>query len=222
MSFSNKQPRKAGLCCFRLNLYTTNCVYPCLKYDILNARHIMMQFFATDRKKKLLKFGAVFLVFILLPLVAAYAQETTKDSGTVAGFAARVLAAGPILIVGQLISAYVSLIGLLALQMVNLLIKIAQFNNFVDFAPVVTGWTIIRDVVNMPFIVMLLVIAISTILGYEAYSYRRLLPRLVLMAVLINFSRTIIGLLIDVGQIFMLTFVNAFSGAAGGNFVNAL
>lgn len=182
----------------------------------------MLHFFANSRTKKLFKFVAVFLVLILLPLVVAYAAAPAKDSTSVAGFAAKVLAAGPILLVGGLVSAYVNLLGLLALQMVNLLIKLAQFNNFVDFAPVVTGWTIIRDVVNMSFIIVLLVIAISTILGYEAYSYRRLLPRLVLMAVLINFSRTIIGLLIDVGQVFMLTFVNAFAGAAGGNFIDAL
>jgi hypothetical protein len=69
---------------------------------------------------------------------------------------------------------------------------------------------------------VLLVTAFSTIIGYKALHYKTILPKLLLMAVLINFSRTLIGLMIDFSQVVMLTFVNAFSAAAGGNFVTAL
>ena len=163
----------------------------------------------------------ILIIFIAVPLVDAFAQDQStlgKIGQTIVELPARTA----LLIIGAIIASYVNLIGLLALQMIHLLLKLASFNNFIDFGPVVTGWTIIRDVVNMSFVVILLVIAVSTILNIEAYSYRRLLPKLVLMAVLINFSRTIAGLLIDVGQVFMLTFVNAFSAAAGGNFLSAL
>lgn len=163
---------------------------------------------------------------ISVPLFTALAADTFgKAEGVkeiVANVASKVVLGGPILIMATLVNAYVGLLGLLSLQMIHFFLKLAAFNNFINFLPVIQGWTIIRDVVNMSFVIILLMIAISTILGIEAYSYRRLLPRLVLMAVLINFSRTIAGLLIDAGQVVMLTFVNAFSAAAGGNFINAL
>ena len=42
------------------------------------------------------------------------------------------------------------------------------------------------------------------------------------MAVLINFSKTICGLLIDAAQIIMLTFVGAFSNIGEGSMVDLL
>lgn len=166
----------------------------------------------------------VVLIFIAVPLITVWAQFGRAETitGKVANVASKIAFGGPLLIIAGLVSVYVNLLGLLSLQMIHLFLKLASFNDFINFDPVVIGWTIVRDVVNMSFVVILLLIAISTILNIEAYSYRRLLPRLVLMAVLINFSRTIAGLLIDAGQVVMLTFVNAFSAAAGGNFVSAL
>ena len=62
----------------------------------------------------------------------------------------------------------------------------------------------------MFFVVVLLIIALATILNQEKYSYKTWLPKLILMAVLINFSKMICGLIIDVAQVVMMTFVNAF------------
>ncbi|HSD12465.1 MAG TPA: hypothetical protein VLC10_02805, partial [Patescibacteria group bacterium] len=113
--------------------------------------------------------------------------------------------------------------GQLLLILVDWLIRIAQYNDFVNSAPVANGWSIVRDVTNMFFILVLLVIAFGTILGVDAYSYKnKMLSRLLIMAVVVNFSRTICGLLIDFAQVVMLTFVYGFKEAAGGNFADAL
>ncbi|PIR69582.1 MAG: hypothetical protein COU47_02395 [Candidatus Niyogibacteria bacterium CG10_big_fil_rev_8_21_14_0_10_46_36] len=53
------------------------------------------------------------------------------------------------------------------------------------------GWTMVRDVTNIFFIFILLVIAIATILRRESYGAKQLLPRLILVALFINFSFTI-------------------------------
>jgi hypothetical protein len=45
-----------------------------------------------------------------------------------------------------------------------------------------------------------------------------MLPKLLIMAVLINFSKMICGFFIDFAQVIMLTFVNGFKDMAGGNF----
>jgi len=105
----------------------------------------------------------------------------------------------------------------------QVLVAFASYNGFAHATIVETGWKIIRDLVNMFFIVVLLVSAFATIIGYDSssFNYKNVLPKLLLMAVLINFSKTLIQLLIDFSQVVMLTFVNAFQAAAAGNFINA-
>lgn len=103
----------------------------------------------------------------------------------------------------------------------DLVIRVAQYNNFVGARPVVLGWPLVRDVCNMFFIVVLLLIAFSTIIGYKPFHFKDNLPRLLLYAVLINFSKTLIGLLIDFSQVITLTFVAGFKDAAFGNFAKA-
>ena len=96
-----------------------------------------------------------------------------------------------------------------------ILFKVATYNNFVDNDVVLKGWPVVRDFCNMFFILILLVIGFATILRVENYGLKRLLPRLVIVAVLINFSKTICGLLIDFSQIIMLTLMSGLTNAQG-------
>lgn len=125
-------------------------------------------------------------------------------------------------VVGGIIYVFIWALGLVLILVMKGLILIASYQNFIGSGAVQEGWTVVRDLSNMFFVVILLVIAFSTILHLENYSYKKWLPKLVLMAVLINFSKTICGLLIDVAQIIMLTFVNAFKDVAGGNLIEML
>src|SRR3989339_350461 len=109
--------------------------------------------------------------------------------------------------------------GRLLLWVINFLIIVSGYNNFLNAPVVSTGWKLVRDVANMFFILVMLVIAFGTMLNLEKYSWKKLLPKMIFMIFLINFSKTIIGLLIDFGQVIMLTFVNAFASVAGGNFI---
>ncbi len=129
---------------------------------------------------------------------------------------------GAVLAIGWVVQLWVSVIGKLCMSLIGIIISIAEYNDFVTSTAVTNGWVIIRDVVNMFFILILLVIAFATIFNVKEYKYQAMLPRLLIMAVVINFSRTICGIFIDLGQVVMLTFVNGFKAAAGGNFVNAL
>lgn len=124
-------------------------------------------------------------------------------------------------LIARLLQVIIDWIGQLFLSVVDQLIKVAQYNNFLHARAVDTGWVVVRDVANMFFVVVLLIIAIATILHLESYNYKKLLPRFLLMAVLINFSKTICGIIIDASQVVMLTFVNSFKAAAGANFIQA-
>lgn len=140
--------------------------------------------------------------------------------GVIAGIVDK-LAGVMLFVFGGLIRGLMSLIGELVLSVTNMLILVAQYNGFIKSQAVTVGWVVVRDIANMFFIIILLVIAIMTILNLESLPYKKALPKLLLMAVFINFSKTICGIIIDFGQVVMLTFVNAFKAAAGANFIQA-
>lgn len=94
-----------------------------------------------------------------------------------------------------------------------LLLFIANYNDFIVSAPVTLGWRVVRDISNSFFVVAMLLIAFSTILGIEQYSYKKMLLKLIQAAILVNFSKTIAGVFIDIGQVIMLTFINVLNQA---------
>ena len=107
----------------------------------------------------------------------------------------------------------------LAIFFLRAFITLASYNNYIDVSVVKLGWVMVRDVANMFFIVGLLIIAFATILGFESYEWKKGVVKIVLMAILINFSNLIAQLIIDVAHIFTITFLNAVSATAGGNLI---
>ncbi len=120
-------------------------------------------------------------------------------------------------VLNGILSAVVFILGTLLVKFIDVLIWIFQFNNFINAPAVTVGWTVTRDVANMFFIVALLLIAIGTVFRIQEYRYTRMLQKLIIMAILINFSKLIAGFFIDLSQVVMLTFVNAFKDMAAGN-----
>lgn len=125
-------------------------------------------------------------------------------------------------IVASVISGLVDVLGKILIQVINGVIWVAQYNDFINSPAVTHGWSILRDVCNMFFILILLVIAFATTLNRESYGMKKLLPKFIIAAVLINFSKLICGIIIDFAQVIMLTFVNGFRDVGGGNFANML
>lgn len=116
-------------------------------------------------------------------------------------------------------SILVALLGWLVSAVIGLIVSVAQYNNFTTAQAVSLAWPVLRDFANLFFIIVLLITAIGTILGVESYQYKEKLPEIIIMAVFINFSKTITGLLIDISQVVMLTFVAAFKDIAAGNLI---
>jgi hypothetical protein len=125
-------------------------------------------------------------------------------------------------VLGHVIEAIVYALGFILTALMGILIAICGYNDFITSPAVTNGWVIVRDLCNMFFILILLIIAFATILRIESYNYKKLLPKLLIMAVLINFSKTICGLLIDFGQVIMLTFVNGFKEMGSANLTTML
>jgi len=75
------------------------------------------------------------------------------------------------------------------------------------------GWTLTRDLANMLFIVILVYMGIRTALRLgEEYKVQKLLPRMIIIALLINFTPVIAGIFVDASNILM----NFFIGNLGG------
>lgn len=116
---------------------------------------------------------------------------------------------------------FIYVMGIFSTFAMRLLIWVASFSGFTNMAIINDSWTIVRDFSNLLFIVILLFIAFGTILKIESYSYQKLLPKMIIAAVLVNFSKMICGICVDASQIVMLTFVNAFRDAASRGFYTA-
>ncbi|MBU0671282.1 type IV secretion system protein, partial [Patescibacteria group bacterium] len=107
--------------------------------------------------------------------------------------------------------------GWLSGVIMNVMIQVAGMGGGIISLPaVVQGWEVVLNLTNMFFVLMLLIIAFATVLKIESYSYKKLLPTLVIVAILVNFSRIICGLAIDASQVVMKTFVDAISANAEG------
>lgn len=125
-------------------------------------------------------------------------------------------------ILSGIIEVLIRGVSSILILLVNVFMDIAAYSDFINSPAVVHGWIVVRDLCNMFFVVILLIIAFATILGQEKYSAKNMLPKLVLAAVLINFSKMICGLTIDLANVVMLTFVNAFAAIGAGNILNIL
>lgn len=121
-----------------------------------------------------------------------------------------------------LVHILVYVFGQLLLIAISILIKVCSFNEFVEADIVTTGWVIIRDLANLGIVIMMLVIAFGTTLNKNAYKYQTMLPKLLVSAILINFSKEITGLLISLSQYLMMYFVHAFENIAAGNITYGL
>jgi len=74
------------------------------------------------------------------------------------------------------------------------------------------GWTLTRDLTNMAFVIVLAFIGLATALKLEQYRYQKLLPQLIFIALIINFSPVICGVVVDASNILTNFFVGQFSG----------
>ncbi len=161
-----------------------------------------------------------FLSILIFQVDLVFAGDNPV-AGYVADKALDGLSGGIVTIYGEFIGLLVFLTGQLISLVIDGLTKIASYNNFILEETVVGAWTQVRNFSNMFFVLAMLIIAFATMFKYENYAIKRALPKLIIMAFLVNFSRTICGLAIDFSQLFMATFLSSV-GSSGASYVTAL
>lgn len=160
------------------------------------------------RWKQTLSIVSLSVLVVLLPLSLAYANTTLE----------RIV----IQIVGLLANTLIQFFGFFLLRLIGILTFVAQHDIFIHSRAVTIGWVVVRDLMNMFFIVILLVISIGTILRSQTYSYRSLLTKLIIMVILVNFSKTITGIFIDFSNVVMDAFSDAVADNAAANLITGM
>lgn len=84
-----------------------------------------------------------------------------------------------------------------------------------DNTAIYSSWTFVRDILNMAFIMMLLFSAFCTIFQVESYNYKKMLWKIVLMALLVNFSFPIARFIIDASNILMYSLMKPLFETGG-------
>lgn len=93
-----------------------------------------------------------------------------------------------------------------------------NMGEFFKHVPIVDmGWKILRDVANLCFIFILLYIAINTILQTKSTDTKRLLIRVVIVAIVLNFSLFFAKVIIDSSNILALQFYEKMSSVDNSN-----
>ena len=80
-------------------------------------------------------------------------------------------------------------------------------------------WTMVRDLLNMSFILILLFSAFATIFQVDKYHIKKIWLTMLINALLVNFSFPIARFIIDIGNVIMYSLLNGmFKGATSGFF----
>lgn len=128
------------------------------------------------------------------------------------------LSADALLFVSSVISAMIGIVfGVIIYLEAQIIDYLLNPTNFpMTNAPIVTlGWGITRDLANMFFILILLIIAFATVLRIQSYALKQLLWKVVVAALLINFSLVIAGFVIDFTNVITTFFLRQIIGNNG-------
>lgn len=85
------------------------------------------------------------------------------------------------------------------------------------------GWQVFQSFANIIFVIFLLLIIFSQITGYgiDNYGIKRMLPKLIIAAILVNLSFIICQLLVDASNIIGYSVENLFNSLAGNTMMEA-
>lgn len=146
-------------------------------------------------------------VFLFFPVETAHAQfleiEEVEEALSTFGTS---LVNTFLLSIAQILLYVISFLAYLFSLAIEILTWVFSYRGYATQSEVSVGWALVRDVINSFFIVVLIAIAIATIIRFQPYNFRSTLPRLIVAALLVNFSRTICLLAISFADAVMGTF----------------
>jgi hypothetical protein len=155
------------------------------------------------KKKNKVKILLVFLFFLTL--------YPDQSMGFVFDLATNQLAAlsawaGPLIAI-LIVSLVIYLVGLISLWFSTLFLNAIIHKSTelltLDYPPVLGGWSFSVNIVNSILIIAFIIIAFAVIIGSEKIQLKKALPRLIMVALLVNFTLLFVRAGIDISNFLM-------------------
>lgn len=113
------------------------------------------------------------------------------------------------LVVGQLIGMVAGFLISIAASLIGVLINLGPE---ITSSPIVReGFKLTLSITNLGFVIAIIVIAFGTMLRLQSYGVKQMIGKLVIAALLVNFSFTFAGIVIDFFNVFGNFFIQAAS-----------
>lgn len=178
-------------------------------------KYYLFKIFLTQKKKLVLFSCLVFFgLFVVLQSTDAFVLNLANVQLDALDF------------IDNTILKWFVFLGLLAIESITLLMVSANLLDWSSSLPVGldnglvnAGWHFTSGLVNLSFILIFIVIALSYILKVDTFGMKKALPRLIGVAFLINFSLLFVKMFTDMGWIFQGSFRDVFF--QGGGFATA-
>lgn len=118
----------------------------------------------------------------------------------------------------QLFSLFVSI----AAKMFLWVIDVNVFTKLLNDGAIYEVWSVVRDFCNIFFILVLLFSAFATIFQLDKYEYKKTIPLLIIMALLVNFSFPISRFVIDLANVPMYFFAQSTFGVSANDITSGV
>jgi hypothetical protein len=89
-------------------------------------------------------------------------------------------------------------------------------NGVFQSAIVQKGFAVTLSIANLGFVLGIIIVAVATILRRETYGYKAILWKLIVAAILVNFSLVIAAPIFNLGNSFSIYFLNCVDPSGGG------
>jgi hypothetical protein len=148
--------------------------------------------------------GFIAILVILLPGHEAHADTGSSVTSGLIGW----IVYGIVYIISELAGVAIAFLTYL----IGIILQLSD--NVVNTLAVQSGFTVTLAVANLGFILGLIIIAIQTILNKVTYRSKGSLWKLIVAAILVNFSLVIGGVLINFANTFTNAFLNQLPGGS--------
>lgn len=160
------------------------------------------------KTKKIVAFSAFFFIF----LVSTFLFNVHPADAGIFSFITDTAAQGFYYVINVILYSvflFVSFPVSWAAMLFGLTVDPVAVNTMFAMPAIYTLWQMVRDFFNLFFILTLLFIAFATIFQISSFNYKKALGKLLLMALLVNFSFPIARFVIDVANVPMYFFMES-------------
>lgn len=150
--------------------------------------------------------------FSFISFINAAPEDSSGIGATVGGWfesGMKSVLLGIIHVIGKFIQA--------ASILLTYVIDARNYTNLLNSPAIENSWKIIRDILNLAFILVLLFSAFATIFQVEKYHIKKIILTLIIMALLTNFSFPISRFIIDAANIPMYYIAQVVFGESSGS-----